>query len=163
MGNRVYFDGYTHEIKNGRDYIIAGGGMLTIDLPISEKDKSPVKISITCPSSYLDDFVKHGELVMALKEHRSITVGDCDIDIGMNRHDYDWFLQHFNEYSDRYKAYSIENNKKFYSPQIKVLDMNTLLYEPDEKGRKLSVNIDVWAYDNASNDIKVTEKQYKRR
>ena len=84
VGDRVYFDGYTHEIKNGRDYIIAGGGMLTIDLPISEKDKSPVKISITCPSSYLDDFVKHGELVMALKEHRTITVGDCDIDIGKN-------------------------------------------------------------------------------
>lgn len=84
VGNRVFFEGYTHEIKNGRDYIIAGGRMLTIAMPISENDKSPVKISITCPSSYLDDLVKHGELVMALKEHRIITVGDCDIDIGKN-------------------------------------------------------------------------------
>ena len=82
VGDRVFFEGYTHEIKNGRDYIIAGDGMLTIDLPMSEKDKTPVKLSITCPSTYLDDFVKHGELVMALKEHRVITIGDCDIDIG---------------------------------------------------------------------------------
>ena len=84
VGDRIFFDVYTHEIKNGRDYIIAGDGMLTIDLPISEKDETPVKLSITCPSSYLDDFVKHGELVMALKEHRIITIGDCDIDIGNN-------------------------------------------------------------------------------
>ena len=82
VGDRVFFEGYTHEIKNGRDYIIAGDGILTIDLPISENDKTPIKITVTCPSKYLDDFVKQGELVIALKEHRVITIGDCDIDIG---------------------------------------------------------------------------------
>lgn len=115
-----------------------------------------------CDEHGLRYWLDGGTLLGAIR-HNGYIPWDDDIDIGMNRNDYDWFLQHFNEYSDRYKAYSIENNKKFYYPHIKVMDMNTLLFEPDEKGRKLSVNIDVWPYDNAPNDRIGAEKLYKKR
>ena len=82
IGDRVFFDGYQHEIKNGRDHVIAGDGMLIIDFPLLESDKDPVKLTITCPSHYLDDFIKQGDIVVALQKNKVISIGDCDIDIG---------------------------------------------------------------------------------
>ena len=82
VADRIFFSGYTNEIKNGRNYIVAENGMLTMDLPIQEEDKRPVQLTITCPSNSLDDLIKQGEFVMALKDHHVISIGKHNINIG---------------------------------------------------------------------------------
>ena len=69
---------------------------------------------------------------------------DDDIDIGMLRPDFDRFMNIFNQANGRYKFICRELGNSFYYPYGKVLDTETVLYEPDENGMKISVNIDVF-------------------
>ena len=115
-----------------------------------------------CDAHNINYWLDSGTLLGAIR-HNGYIPWDDDIDLGMLRPDFDRFLQLFNGENTRYKAYCIENNKQFYYPHAKVLDCNTVLYEPDEDGLKLSVNIDVFVYDNAPDDDAVVKKMYDRR
>ena len=115
-----------------------------------------------CRENNINYWLDSGTLLGAIR-HGGYIPWDDDIDIGMLRKDYDIFLKKFNEKNERYKVYSIENNKNFPYPFGKVLDTHTILYEPNEQGVKLSVNIDVFIYDNAPNDDKIINKMYKKR
>ncbi len=115
-----------------------------------------------CKKNEIKYFLNCGTLLGAVR-HKGYIPWDDDIDLGMLRKDYDKFINGFNEFSDRFKAYSIENNPKTLYPFIKVLDTKTVLYEPDEKGVKTCVNIDVFVYDDAPDSEKVLRKAYKKR
>ncbi len=115
-----------------------------------------------CKLNNINYWIDCGTLLGAIR-HKGYIPWDDDIDIGMLRPDFDRFLQLFNDYSSRYKAYSNENKKDFYYAHGKVLDLTTELYEPDETGLKLSVNIDVFVYDNAPDSDRKVKKMYKRR
>ena len=115
-----------------------------------------------CMKNNIKYWIDSGTLLGAVR-HKGYIPWDDDIDVGMLREDYDRFLKEFNESNERYKCYSIENNPDFLYPFAKVLDTDTILYEPDEKGEKLSVNIDVFPYDRAPEDAKALAKMYKRR
>lgn len=88
---------------------------------------------------------------------------DDDIDIGMLRPDYDRFLAMFNKFNKQYQVFSVENDINFPYPFGKVLDTHTVLYEPNEQGVKLSINIDIFVYDNAPEDDKLVEQMYRKR
>lgn len=115
-----------------------------------------------CEENNINYWLDSGTLIGAVR-HKGYIPWDDDIDIGMLRPDYDKFLQLFNRQSQVYKAYSIENNSNFYYPYAKVLDTRTVLYEPDEKGVKTNVYIDVFVYDNAPTDKDELKKMYKNR
>lgn len=115
-----------------------------------------------CKKNEIKYFLNYGTLLGAIR-HKGYIPWDDDIDLGMLREDYDKFMKDFNAFSDRYKAYSVENNPETLYPFIKVFDTETVLYEPDEKGVKTCVNIDVFVYDDAPDNEKLLQKAYKKR
>lgn len=120
------------------------------------------RVDTFCREHKINYWLDSGTLLGAVR-HKGYIPWDDDIDIGMLRTDYDKFMELFNKENDVYKAYSVENNPDFLYPFIKIMDTRTVLYEPDEKGVKSCVNIDLFVYDNAPNDEKLLKKQYKIR
>ena len=115
-----------------------------------------------CDQNGIHYFLSGGTLLGAVR-HRGYIPWDDDIDICMMREDYERFIRVFNDSNDRYKVYSIENNPKFMREYGKVLDTRTILYEPDENGKKLCVNIDLFVNDPAPSDDKLVNEMYDRR
>lgn len=115
-----------------------------------------------CKENNINYWLDSGTMIGAVRHHGYIPWDD-DIDLGMLRPDYIRFMKLFNEHNSRYKAFCYENNHDFYYAFGKVLDTNTILYEPDEKGIKIAVNIDVFVYDNAPDDDKIVKKMFDLR
>ena len=115
-----------------------------------------------CDDHEINYWLDCGTLIGAIR-HKGYIPWDDDIDIGMLRPDYEKFMKLFNDENTRYKFMCYELDENFYIPFGKVFDTQTILYEPDEKGNKLCVNIDIWTYDNAPNDAGIINKMFKRR
>lgn len=120
-------------------------------------------VSEYCERTGIRYWIEFGTLIGAVR-HGGYIPWDDDIDIGMLREDYDRFLSSFNAESDRYKVYSVENDPDFPYAFAKVLDLTTALYEPSrEAGNKISINIDIFVFDNLPDDEKEVERMYDRR
>lgn len=115
-----------------------------------------------CDSHNIKYWLDCGTLLGAVR-HNGYIPWDDDIDIGMLRDDFNRFVNEFNSFNPRFQTYCIDTSPDFYFVFAKVLDMNTVLYEPDEKGQKLAVNIDVFVYDNAPEDESELKKAFDRR
>lgn len=123
--------------------------------------------------NYIDDFCKKNNInywldsgtLLGAVRHKGYIPWDDDIDIGMLREDYDKFMNLFNKNNDsNYKAYCFDNNNNWNYSYGKVLDENTILYEPDENiGIKSSVYVDVFVFDFAPEDDNILNKMYKKR
>ena len=119
-------------------------------------------VAAFCDKNDIDYYLTGGTLLGAVR-HKGYIPWDDDIDICMMREDYEKFLCTFNTSNDRYQVYSIENNPGFLREYGKVLDTSTVLYEPDESGSKLCVNIDLFILDPAPSDEKTVAAMYDRR
>ena len=119
-------------------------------------------VAAFCDQNGIRYYLTGGTLLGAVR-HKGYIPWDDDIDICMMREDYESFIRTFNGASDRYKVYSIENNPKFLREYGKVLDTQTVLYEPDEKGKKLCVNIDLFIMDAAPDDDQIVSEMYDLR
>lgn len=115
-----------------------------------------------CDANGIRYWLDSGTLLGAIR-HKGYIPWDDDVDLGMLREDYERFLSIFNKSNDRYRAVSLENDPKFYLPFTKVCDTTTVLYEPDEKGFKLHINVDVFPYDRAPDDDKIAGEMFDRR
>ena len=137
--------------------------------PIGVKELREVQIGILdvvvdfCSRYDINYWLDCGTLLGAIR-HKGYIPWDDDIDLGMLRPDFERFKELFNQENERYKFYCVENNSEFCYISGKVLDTATVLYEPSkEGGEKLSVNIDIFAYDNAPNDSKELERMFIKR
>lgn len=115
-----------------------------------------------CVKNNIKYFIDSGTLLGAVR-HGGYIPWDDDIDVGMLREEYDVFREKFTDETGRYVFASVETDKKCPFAHGKVYDTHTVLYEPDERGRKLAVNIDVFVYDDAPEDDALLEEQYKKR
>lgn len=118
-------------------------------------------VDLFCKENKIHYWLDSGTLLGAIR-HSGYIPWDDDIDIGMLRKDFDNFISTFNKESSRYKVICNELQGDCYYPYAKVLDRKTTLYEPDEGGIKLSVNIDLFVYD-VTPDEKRAKKQYDWR
>ena len=115
-----------------------------------------------CVSNNIKYWLDCGTLLGAIR-HRGYIPWDDDIDIGMLREDYNKFMSTFNSANKKYRFLCPENNRSYSYGAGKVVDTDTILYEPDKTGRKLSVNIDVFVYDNAPDDDNELKRMFDRR
>lgn len=135
---------------------------------INETELKKVQLEILdvvddfCKKNHINYWLDAGTLLGCIR-HKGYIPWDDDIDIGMLREDYNKFLLTFNEQNNRYRVISNELSFDCYYPYAKVLDTNTVLYEPDESGIKLSINIDVFVYDNAPDNPIECKKMYDKR
>lgn len=114
-----------------------------------------------CDANDIAYWIDCGTLLGAIR-HKGYIPWDDDIDIGMLRPDYERFMQLFNDPSGKYRFCSIETDPDFYFAHGKVLDTDTVLYEPDKTGYKLCINVDIFVYDNVP-DANTASKMYDIR
>ena len=115
-----------------------------------------------CRDNGINCWLNGGTLLGAVR-HKGYIPWDDDIDLGMLRSDYDKFMAVFNAKNDRYKFVCYENNPESFTHYGKVFDTSTVLYEPNEKGDKLSVNVDIFVMDNAPADEAEQKRMFRRR
>ena len=115
-----------------------------------------------CDEHNITCWLDGGNLIGSIR-HKGYIPWDDDIDIGMLRPDYEKFTRLFNQSNTRYRFECPEINPNFYQAFGKVMDTSTVLYEPDEKGKKLAVYIDIFVYDNAPDDDDVVNDMFRVR
>lgn len=115
-----------------------------------------------CENHGIQYWLDWGTLLGAIR-HKGYIPWDDDVDTGMLRKDYDIFMKLFNEENDRYKVYSVENDPSYSFPFAKIIDTQTVLYEPDEHGYKSAVYVDLFVYDNAPEDEEEVRRMFQRR
>ena len=115
-----------------------------------------------CRKHNLEYSLGGGTLLGAIR-HGGYIPWDDDIDLGMLRPDYDRFMATFNGYNPRYRFSSAENDPESFTHFGKVFDTSTILYEPDEKGTRLSVYVDIFPMDNAPLNVDEQKKILRRR
>lgn len=114
-----------------------------------------------CEKNEIAYWIDCGTLLGAIR-HKGYIPWDDDIDVGMLRVDFERFSELFNNRNDQYYFICAENTPDAYYAHGKVLDRTTTLYEPDEKGYKTCINIDIFVYDNVPNE-EIAKKMYDRR
>lgn len=119
-------------------------------------------VAVFCERHGIHYWLNCGTLLGAIR-HKGYIPWDDDIDIGMMRKDFDKFIKTFNNENSRYKLICNELDPSCVYPYGKVLDTDTVLFEPDERGIKNCINIDVFVYDNAPDDLKERERMYYLR
>lgn len=120
-----------------------------------------VQIAAFCKAEKLTWWLDYGTLIGAAR-HKGYIPWDDDVDIGMPREDYDFFIKNFNQSGNqRYIVSSMDSDHHFPWPFAKVFDMNTTLFEPDINGLKQHVFVDLFVYDNAPDNDRVFRKMQK--
>lgn len=136
---------------------------------LAEDDLKQIQIEILdvvatfCKEHGIRYWIDSGTLLGSIR-HKGYIPWDDDIDIGMLRPDYERFKELFNAENSRYQLICNDLDPTCIYPFAKVLDTQTVLYEPDEEhGVQTCINIDIFIYDNAPDDDAECKRMYDAR
>ena len=115
-----------------------------------------------CDEHNIKYWIDAGTLLGAVR-HGGYIPWDDDIDIAMLRDDYERFMSSYSDPTGKYSLMGCEVDGKTPVPFLKVVDNDTVLYEPDENGLKLAVYIDVFVYDNAPDSSEEVKHMFELR
>ena len=87
VGDRVFYKGYTSEIKNGR-FIVTIANTITIDMPMDSTDKVGPSIKMAIQYHFLKDAINDAEFAVALNDVGVLRVGDVDLNLAVNEKEY---------------------------------------------------------------------------
>lgn len=87
VGNKVFYKGYTSEIRNGR-FIVTIADTITIDMPMDAADAVGSTVKMTAKNHFLRDAINDAEFAVALNDVGVLTVGDVDLNLAVNVKDY---------------------------------------------------------------------------
>ena len=107
-----------------------------------------------CTTNNIRYFIGYGTLLGAIR-HGGYIPWDDDIDIGMPRPDYDFFIKNFNGNCDNLRVIAPELNWDFFEPYANVYDTRTVLYEDNNPhhGVEIGVKIDIFPLDGVPDDV----------
>lgn len=87
VGDKVYFKGYTTEVRDGR-FIITIADIITIDMPMDADDKIKPTVKMTTKAKYLKNAINEAEFALALNDTGVLSIGDVDIQLVVNEEEY---------------------------------------------------------------------------
>lgn len=82
-GGRVFYRGCKSKIENGR-MILTIDKVMTIDLPMDDRDKRKPEVKFRSESKTLLDSIQEAEFSIALHESGTLSIGDLDLHIKVN-------------------------------------------------------------------------------
>lgn len=118
--------------------------------------------SCFCQVHNIRFYLSNGTLLGAIK-YGGFIPWDDDIDVFIPRHDYDRFIEVYQD-SHQYKLFSHEKNPKYKYPFAKLCDMDTLKIETNiDNGVQIGIGIDIFPLDSCSKHILLPNVQRKIR
>jgi len=127
---------------------------------VSEDEQKVIMLDILseidrfCTENNLRYSLAYGTLLGAIR-HKGFIPWDDDIDIVMDRENYERFCSLFNnKRNDSYKLVSTDNTPGYYLLSAKVCDTRTVLVEAVKNPIELGVYVDIFVNDYLSSDYK---------
>ena len=120
---------------------------------------------------HFDEFCKEHDIKYSLTggtllgaiRHKGFIPWDDDIDIMMNRDQYEKFIKLYSNEGNRYKLITRHNSKKYNYMFSKVVDTNTTLIEDHNyKVKDMGVFIDIFPIDTLGNSYEEAHKKLKK-
>lgn len=116
-------------------------------------------VAAFCDNHGIRYTLQYGTLLGAVR-HKGFIPWDDDIDIGMPRDDYERFIREYK--SERYKLLEQSIDKAYPYAFGKVIDINTVIYEPAQYDYPMGLYIDILPIDGLPMDEKKRVKHLKR-
>ncbi len=87
VGNKVFYKGYTSEVKDGR-MVVTIANAITIDMPMDTSDIVKPTIKMKIREHYLKDAINDAEFAVALNDYGVLNVGGVDLQLAVKEKDY---------------------------------------------------------------------------